>query len=73
MIELVFRLIKNLTYKNIYQNINSLEKDILEIIKSGKIENSLKNLYKETLSNYDCFINDNKDLNLNLLTNNINL
>ena len=73
MIELVFRLIKNLTYKNIYQNINSLEKDILEIIKSGKIENSLKNLYKETFSNYDCFINDNKDLNLNLLTNNINL
>jgi len=67
MIELVFRLIKNITYKNIYQNINGVEKDIIDIIKSGKIEKSLNLLYKETLLNYFNFINLNKGLDLNLI------
>ena len=70
MIELVFRLIKNITYKKIYANINLLEKDISDIIKSGKIEISLKGLYKETLVNYYNFINNNKFLDLNKITNN---
>lgn len=65
MIELVFRLIKNITYKNIYPNINILENEILNIIKSGKIEKSLPNLYKETLSKYYTFIKNNQNINLN--------
>ena len=67
MIELVFRWIKNITYKNIYQNISSLEKDLLQIIKSGKIEESLPSLYKETLLKYHDFIIKNNNINLNLL------
>lgn len=67
MIELVFRFIKNITYKQLYPNISSLEKDILNIIKSGKIEESLPALYKETLVKYYNFIINNKNINLNLL------
>ena len=67
MIELVFRFMKNITYKQLYPNISSLEKDILNIIKSGKIEESLPALYKETLVKYYNFIINNKNINLNLL------
>lgn len=65
MIELVFRLIKNKTYKKLYQNIEELEIDIIDIIQSGKIEDSLPSLYVETLNHYLNFINKNKEINLN--------
>ena len=65
MIELVFRLIKNITYKRIYDNINSLKADVVEIIKSGKIEASLPRLYKETLNKYINFIKTYNNLDLN--------
>ena len=67
MIEIVFRFIKNITYKKLYANIDYLEKDILQIIKSGEIEKTLPSLYKETLNKYLNFIKDNKDINLNIL------
>ena len=38
MIELVFRFLKNIIYKKLYNNNKELEKDIIEIIESGKIE-----------------------------------
>ena len=65
MIELVFRLIKNITYKRIYDNINSLRDGVIEIIKSGKIEASLPRLYKETLNKYINFIKNNNYIDLN--------
>ena len=67
MIEIVFRFIKNITYKKIYANIDRLENDIFQIIKSGEIEKTLPSLYKETLNKYLNFIKDNKDINLNIL------
>lgn len=65
MIELVFRTIKNITYKKLYANIKNLENDIKDIIKSGKIEESLFSLYQETLANYSNFINKNRYYDLN--------
>lgn len=65
MIELVFRTIKNITYKRLYQNIKHLENDIKNIIQSGTIENSLSSLYQETLTHYSNFINENRYYNLN--------
>ena len=65
MIELVFRAIKNITYKKLYKNIKYLEDDIKNIIKSGKIEESLFSLYQETLSYYSNFINEYRYYNLN--------
>ena len=67
MIEIVFHFIKNITYKKLYANINILENDIVQIIKSGEIEKALPSLYKETLNKYLKFIKDNKDVNLNIL------
>ena len=65
MIELVFRTIKNITYKKLYNNIKYLENDINNIIKSGKIEESLFSLYQETLTHYSNFIDDYRYYNLN--------
>jgi hypothetical protein len=65
MIELVFRLIKNHTYKRLYKNRDELENGIIEIIESGKIEETLNSLYAETLIHYLNFINKNKEIDLN--------
>jgi len=65
MIELVFRQIKNITYKRLYKNIKHLENDIKDIIQSGIIENSLPSFYQETLIHYSNFINEYKNYNLN--------
>ena len=58
MIELVFHTIKNITYKKLYKNIKDLENDINNIIKSGKIEETLFSLYQETLTHYANFLNE---------------
>lgn len=65
MIELVFRLIKNHTYKRLYKNRDELENGIIKIIESGKIEETLNSLYAETLIHYLNFINKNKEIDLN--------
>lgn len=65
MIELVFRFLKNKIYKKLYNNNKELEKDIIEIIESGKIEVSLPLLYNETLYHYLFFINKYYNFNLN--------
>ena len=64
MIELVFRFIKNITYKSLYSSIDKLKKEVVEIIEGEALKNSLPKLYRETLSNYIKFIEDNKELNL---------
>jgi len=56
MIELVFRYIKNITYKNVYNKIDDLKQDVIKILVGKKIQNTLPNLYRETLEQYFVFI-----------------
>ena len=64
-IELCFRAIKNITYKNLYKNIKELKKDIINIIESNKLKITLFKNFLETLSKYLLFIQKNKNINLN--------
>ena len=41
MIKLAFRFIKNIINKNVYDNMNELKNDVIKIIKSNGIKNSL--------------------------------
>lgn len=65
MIELVFRYVKNIIYKNVYNKMDDLIKDANKILESENLRKSLINLYKETLEKYKIFIQDNLDFNLN--------
>ena len=65
MAELVFRYIKNIIYKNIYENMKDLEDDVTKILNSQKLEYSLINLYRETLQQYLIFSQNHNDLDLN--------
>jgi len=65
MIELVFRQIKNTTYKKIYFSKNNLKKDIIEILDNEISSNTMQKLFKETLNKYKKFINDFISYNLN--------
>lgn len=64
MIEIVFRNIKNLTYKKLYSRIEDLKNDIKAIIEGDLIKSSLGKLFKETLKEYQNFINDYSEYNL---------
>ena len=66
MIENVFRLIKNNTYKKLYDSTETLTKDIIEILGLDSTRNSLNNLFIETLGEYVSFFEENKLINLNL-------
>ena len=66
MIENVFRLIKNITYKKLYDNIELLTKDIINIINLDSTKNSLNRLFNETLGEYISFIEKNRLIDLNL-------
>lgn len=69
MIELAFRNIKNLTYKKLYSKIENLKHDIKAIIEGDLIKSSLAKLFKETLIEYQNFINVNLEYNLENETN----
>ena len=71
MIELAFRFIKNIIYKNIYENIENLKNDVIKIIDGNGLKNSLINLYKETIEQYMVFIQNNKGIDLMQLMNEI--
>lgn len=64
MIELVFRYVKNIIYKNVYSNMLDLKNDVIKILESNHLKDTLINLYKETLQKYIIFINNNIDYNL---------
>lgn len=66
MIENVFRLIKNQTYKKLYNNIKELKSDIVGILCEDKTKDSLKKLFRETIENYIKFIDKNEKINLNI-------
>ena len=65
MVENVFRLIKNKTYKKLYKSIELLITDIKEILNDNKTLLSLKKLFNETVEEYLKFIQENKHINLN--------
>ena len=66
-IELCFRYIKNFTYRKIYLKINELQKDVIEILKSERIKNSLFKNFNETLKKYYNFTKKNKDINFEFM------
>ena len=67
MIELVFRFIKNITYKNVYNKIEDLKNDVIKILDGKKIKRSLPLLYKETFEQYLTFIQNKYDKDLNYI------
>ena len=64
MIELVFRYIKNITYKNVYNKLVDLKKDVIKILESNQLEKSLNSLYKETLEQILLFIQNNNQIDI---------
>jgi len=65
MIELTFRYVKNIIYKNVYSKLNDLQEDVIKILESKKLKMTLINLYKETLQKYKIFIDKNINYKLN--------
>ena len=65
MIELVFRGLKNITYKFLFKSIEELENKVKELLNDSKFCLSYKFYFKEVLNNYLNFININKNINLN--------
>ena len=64
-IELVFRSIKNITYKELFSSVENLKEKIEQIIKSEELNKTIQLLFKETLNNYINFIEEYKTFNLN--------
>ena len=64
--EKVFRYIKNITYKNIYDTKKLFLEDLNDIIKSNKLKSSLQKLYKEIMLIYKEFLNSILNINLNV-------
>ena len=58
-IELLFRTIKNITYKENFENIKTLKNRIEEIINNDKNKITIKKNYIETLEKYQKHLNDN--------------
>ena len=65
MVENVFRLIKNKTYKKLYNSINELKSDVIKILNDNNTKNSLNKLFIETIGEYIKFIKQNEYINLN--------
>ena len=47
MVELTFRFIKNITYKNIYISIEQMKDEVEKILQGEDIKKSLINMYRE--------------------------
>lgn len=65
MTELTFRFLKNRTYKNLYNTIEEMKNEIINILEGDELEKALVKLYRETLDKYKYFINEyeKKDYN----------
>lgn len=64
-IELVFRSIKNITYKELFSSIENLKNRLEQIIKSEELNKTINLLFKDILNNYLNFIKEYKTFNLN--------
>ena len=65
MIELVFRFIKNIIYKKMYTTMNDVIKDVISILNSEHLHNTMELLYKETLLKYLSYVEEISKINLN--------
>jgi len=63
LIENVFGLLKNYSYKKLYKNYKGLMKDIPIIIDKKIKSEQLRKIYKKTLLEYYNFILENKSFN----------
>ena len=64
MSELVFRYVKNIIYKNVYNKMEELKEDVINILNSENLQKSLVNLYKETLQQYLIFVQNYNSVDL---------
>ena len=64
MSEFVFRYVKHITYKNVYNNMKKLKKDVINIVNSENLQKSLVNLFKEALQQYLVFFKNYNDIDL---------
>jgi hypothetical protein len=64
-IELCFRALKNIIYKQVYENMEKLENDIRNILNSQKFEKTIRYNFKETIFEYIKYYKKYKDFNLN--------
>lgn len=63
-IELLFRYIKNIYYKHLYNSIEQLEEHVRSIIDNIN-EKTISSLFIETLTQYIRYFNKNSNINLN--------
>lgn len=66
-IELIFRSIKNILYKQLFSSINDTQKKLEEIIKNIHAKKTLLFNYKETLSQYLTYIQNHENFDFNLI------
>ena len=52
-------------YKKLYPTIDMMKNDLINIIQSNDLINTLPKLFRETLNKYMIYINDNTFKNLN--------
>ena len=64
-VELSFRAIKQITYKNLYDNIESVNKDVINYLNSDGMKQTLLYNYCETINRYISYVEKNSDMNLN--------
>lgn len=62
MIELVFRGLKNITYKLLFKTIKDVEKKVKETLNDKNFCDSYKYFFKETLNYYLCFLINNNNI-----------
>ena len=65
MVELVFRFIKNITYKNIFYSVEEMKNEVEKILDGEDINKSLLNMYRETLEKYMDFTEKYKNIDYN--------
>lgn len=64
-IELSFRSIKKITYSNIYNSIEEVNKDIINYLENDDFKRTLLYNYKETIHQYILYCQQNSEINLN--------
>ena len=65
MVELVFRTLKSIIYKELFNSIKEVENKVVDLLKSETLETQLNLLFKETIQQYIRFIKDRINLNIN--------
>lgn len=64
-IELGFRAVKNIIYKQVYENMENLKKDIYNILDSEKFQKTIRYNFKETIGEYKKYYEKYKNFDFN--------